>query len=653
MVKEGDLLWHPPDAWRESANITHFFAWLRHKGHSFLDYEALWQWSVTQLEDFWASVWEYFDILSPSYERVLKERCMPGAQWFVGTQLNYVEQVFRHRNPHATAIWSSNESGKECTMTWLQLENDVARLAGTLRELGVEPGDRVAAYLPNIPEAVIAFLATASIGAIWSVCSPDFGASSVIDRFRQINPKVLIACTGYRYNGKVFDRKNESLALIKALPTLSRVIYVDTLGAGWPREGLKWEEALSTPASLNIVRVPFDHPLWILYSSGTTGLPKPIVHGHGGMLLTHLVSGEFHMDMKPDDHFFWFTTTGWMMWNVVVSALLRGSTIILYDGSPTFPNPNALWSLAERCGMTIFGTSAAFLHGCLKQGLEPGKTHDLHALRSIGSTGSPLTAEGFEWVYQHVKADVWLAPASGGTDICAPLVAGLPVLPVYAGEMQCRVLGAKVEAYTKGQPVINEVGELVVTQPMPAMPLYFWDDTDFRRYRSSYFEYFPGVWRHGDFIRITSKGSALIYGRSDATINRYGVRFGSADVYRAVESMDVVDESLVVDLEALGRQSYMILFVKLTNAHVLTDGVRKAITEKIRQTLSPRHVPDEIIAVQDIPKTLNGKKMEVPVRKLLLGMPENQVLSRDAMSNPACIAEYLEMARRFHQRPNT
>ncbi len=651
MITEGEVLWNPTPERRRAANISDYLSWLERQGRSFDDYSALWEWSVTDLEDFWGSVWSYFDILSPPYESVLKDRRMPGAQWFPGARLNYVQQVFRNRPPTNPALLYAREDGHPQSMSWATLEDQVARLAHTFRMLGLEQGDRVAAYLPNVPETVVAFLATASLGAIWSVCSPDFGAPSVIDRFRQIEPTLLIVGNGYHYQGKIFDRRSQSQDLIKALPTVSQVLMVDTLQDGTPGSWggqITWEEALKTPAPLDITPVPFDHPLWILYSSGTTGLPKPIVHGHGGMLLTHLVSGAWHMDIHPSDRFFWFTTTGWMMWNIVVSSLLVGATAILYDGSPSFPAADTLWKFAEETQMTVFGTSAAYLHGCLKAGMDPGRRFDLSHLQAVGSTGSPLSPEGFVWVYEHVKSDLWLAPASGGTDICSPLVGGVPILPVRAGEMQCRILGVKVEAYTpEGQPVIDQVGELVVSEPMPSMPLYLWGDSDFHRYQASYFSVFPGLWRHGDFIRITRTGGAVIYGRSDATINRFGVRFGSADIYRAVDQVDAVAECLVVDLEALGRPSYMILFVKMSDNRELDDAVRETINSQIRQILSPRHVPDEIVAVTDIPKTLNGKKMEVPVRKLLLGQPEHEVLSRDAMSNPECIDEYVAIAVRL------
>ncbi len=653
MIKEGEVLWNPSTERLKTANITGFFSWLKDQGHTFDNYSALWEWSVTDVEEFWSAVWSYFDILSPPYETVLKNRQMPGAQWFPGARLNYVQQMFRNRSPQNTALIYAREGGHPETMSWADLENQVARFAHTLRALGVGYGDRVAAYLPNVPETLIAFLATASVGAIWSVCSPDFGAPSVIDRFRQIEPSLLIICNGYYYQGRKFDRRSEGRDLIKALPTVKQVLIVDTLKDGVLGHGegqMTWEEAMRAPASLEITPVSFDHPLWILYSSGTTGLPKPIVHGHGGMLLTHLVSGAWHMNIHPDDRFFWFTTTGWMMWNIVVSGLLLGTTVVLYDGSPTYPNADALWKFAQETQITIFGTSAAFLHGCMKAGIEPGQRFDLSNLEAIGSTGSPLSPEGFEWVYAHVKADLWLAPASGGTDICSALVGGMPLLPVCAGEIQCRALGVKVEAYTpQGQSVIDQLGELVVTEPMPSMPLYLWGDHDFHRYRSSYFSVFPGVWRHGDFVRITPTGSTIIYGRSDATINRFGVRFGSADIYRAVEPLVEVAECLVVDLEAVGQSSYMVMFVKLGSNWNLDDALREKIHDKIRQTLSPRHIPDTIVAVGDIPMTLNGKKMEVPVKKILLGQPEFEALSRDAMSNPDCIDEYLAIAQRLRR----
>ncbi len=654
MIQEGEVLWRPSAERLKTANISRFFSWLKDQGRIFDNYAALWEWSVTDLEAFWSAVWSYFDILSPPYDSVLKDRQMPGAQWFPGARLNYVEQIFRNRSPQNSALIYGREGERPESMSWAVLENQVARLGRTFRAMGIGYGDRVAAYLPNVPETLVAFLATASVGAIWSVCSPDFGAPSVIDRFRQIEPSLLIVGNGYYYQGRKFDRRSQARDLIKALPSVKQVLMVDTLQDGVfdAEEGqMTWEDAIKAPASLKITPVSFDHPLWILYSSGTTGLPKPIVHGHGGMLLTHLISGAWHMDIHPSDRFFWFTTTGWMMWNIVVSGLLLGATVVLYDGSPNYPDAEALWEFVEKTQITIFGTSAAFLHGCMKAGLEPSQHFDLSHLHAIGSTGSPLSPEGFGWVYAHVKADLWLSPASGGTDICSALVGGMPLLPVRAGEIQCRALGVKVEAYTpQGKSVINQLGELVVTEPMPSMPLYFWGDHEFHRYRSSYFSVFPGVWRHGDFIKITPTGSAIIYGRSDATINRFGVRFGSSDIYRSVEQLDEVAECLVVDLGALGQASYMMMFVKLSSSQNLSDeALQEKIHEQIRQTLSPRHIPDEIVVIGDIPKTLNGKKMEVPVKKLLLGLPEHEALSRDAMSNPACIDEYLAIAERLRR----
>lgn len=658
------ILWQPSPSFIAQSNLTAYARWLEARlGRRFASYDALWRWSVTDLEGFWASIWDYFNVQAAHpYTRVLARREMPGAVWFPGARLNYAEHAFRHAQPDQPALIARTETtthrAETVVVGWDALRDQVARFAAWLRAMGIRAGDRVAAYLPNIPEAVIAFLACASIGAVWSSCAPDIGTTAALDRFRQIDPSVLIAVDGYRYNGKPFDRRAVVAELIAALPSLRAVVrvpYLHDADAPLTRRvpEVRWDEALATSEAppLTFEPVPFDHPLWVLYSSGTTGLPKPIVQSHGGILLEHLKALALHLDLKPADRFFWFTSTGWMMWNFLVSGLLLGSTLLLYDGSPTLDEMRVLWHFAEQTAMTIFGTSAAYLTACMKAGAEPGRDCDLRALRSIGSTGSPLSAEGFQWVYAHVKRDVWLAPISGGTDVCTAFVGGCPWLPVRAGEMQCRFLGADVQAFDEhGQPLVDAVGELVVRQPMPSMPIYFWNDPDFRRYRESYFETYPGVWRHGDWVKITAEGGVIIYGRSDATIKRHGVRIGTSEIYRVVEALPHVQEALVVDLEGLEGESVMLLFVVLRPNAELDEALRHAICDAIREQLSPRYVPDAIIAVPDIPRTLNGKKMEVPVKRLLLGVPLEKAANLGSAANPEAFMFFAEFARQRAQQ---
>ena len=541
-IAEGTLLWEPPAGLRDSATITRYLRWLEHTHNRVYEsYAELWAWSATDIEAFWASIWEFFDVHSYApYQAVLGRAEMPGAAWFPGARLNYAEHIFRSAAPDRPALVFASERHAPVEWSWDELSRRVASVAETLRELGVEPGDRVAAYVPNIPEAAIALFACASIGAIWSSCSPDFGSPSVVDRFAQIEPKILFACDGYVYNGKRFDRRDTVAELQRALPTVQTTVLVPYLdpetGAGALDRTLLWNEVAGRDAELRWEPLAFDHPLWILYSSGTTGLPKPIVQGHGGILLEHLKHNALQMDLGPGDRFFWYTTTGWMMWNLLLGGLLVGATVLLYDGSPAAPDMDALWSFAEQSGMTVFGTSAGYLTACLKAGIRPGERHHLDALRCVGSTGSPLPPEGFAWVYEHVKPDIWLASVSGGTDLCTAFVGSCPLLPVYAGELQARCLGAAVQAYDEhGQACIDQVGELVIERPMPSMPLYFWNDAQLERYRESYFETFRGVWRHGDWIKITPRGTAIIYGRSDSTINRQGVRMGTSELYRVVD----------------------------------------------------------------------------------------------------------------------
>ena len=650
---EGTLLWEPSQEFIENANVTRYLRWLEeNKQLSFDSYEDLWEWSVTDLEGFWASIWEYCDVqASTPYREVLADRRMPGAEWFPGAELNYAEHAFRHARPDETAVFHQSELRPLGTVSWRELRERVAAAAAALRSMGVERGDRVVAYIPNVPEALIAFLATASIGAVWSSCSPDFGAKSVIDRFAQIEPKVLFAVDGYRYGGKDFDRADTLAQLQEAMPSLQKTVVVPYLSAEPDTSGLRdvtfWEDALAEHegAELTFEQVPFDHPLWVLYSSGTTGLPKAIVQGHGGILLEHLKKLTLHMNAGEDDRFFWFTTTGWMMWNVVVSGLLSGAAILMYDGNPGYPDMNVLWEFAEKSGMTCFGTSASYLTACRDTGISPGRDFDLGNLRSVGSTGSPLPPEGFAWVYEDVKSDVWLFSTSGGTDLCTAFVGGCPVLPVRTGELQCRALGASVQAFDEeGLPLVDEVGELVITEPMPSMPLYLWGDENGEKYRESYFDMYPGVWRHGDWIKITPRGSAVIYGRSDSTINRGGVRMGTAEIYRAVEAIPEVTDSLVVDVERDTGNSFMPLFVVLQEDTDLSEDLQKKIKQSIKENCSPRHVPDEVQAVPQVPRTLNGKKLEVPVKKILMGTPVDEAASRDSLANPEALDFFVEAA---------
>ncbi len=656
-------LWQPNAETINRANLRAFMRWLgdRDPRLRFEDYPALWRWSVRDIAAFWGAMWAYFDVQADSpYTCVLASCAMPGARWFPGARLNYAAHVFRHAADDQPALIFRTETGsagdalRTETWSWRDLRRAVGALAAFLRAQGVQPGDRVVGLLPNMPQAVVALLASASIGAVWSSCSPDLGAGAVLDRFRQIAPSVLIAADGYTYNHQPYDRRDVVRDLVRALPTLRQVVRVPYLDpdASPFNAGVAettWREAIADDAPLQFTAVPFDHPLWVLYSSGTTGLPKPIVHSQGGILLEHLKALAFHIDLHREDRFFWFTTTGWMMWNFLVSGLLFGSTVLLYDGSPARDDLRTLWQFAEDTGMTIFGTSAAYLTACMKADLCPGESHNLRALRSIGSTGSPLSPEGFDWVYARVKPDVWLAPMSGGTDVCTAFVGGCPLLPVRRGEMQCRYLGADVQAFDDaGTSVVDQVGELVITQPMPSMPVYFWNDPDMRRYRASYFEMYPGVWRHGDWVRITPEGGVIIYGRSDATLNRHGVRIGTSEIYSVAEALPEVLDALVVDLEVLGGASTMLLFVALREGCALDQALVSRIRRAIRDSLSPRHVPDKIVQVPEVPRTLNGKKMEVPIKRLLLGTPLEQVVNRDAVANPSALDFFVQFAKQ-HQ----
>lgn len=653
-VFESQPLWEPSEAVKQQANVTHYMRWLQEKkGLHFQTREALWEWSANEIEAFWGSLWEYFSLqASTPYTTILHQRVMPGAQWFPGARLNYAEHAFRNATEARPALLFRSERRELVSVSWVELAQKVGAIAQALRDLGVKPGDRVVGYMPNIPETAMAFLACASIGAIWSSCSPDFGTNSVIDRFKQIEPKVLFAIDGYQYGGKRFDRRPIVAELQESLPSVEHtVLYSYLFGEQGTRPAalsntLSWQELVAKPAPLQFEQVPFDHPLWILYSSGTTGLPKPIVHGHGGILLEHLKCLTLDKDIKPGDRLFWFSTTGWMMWNLLLGGLLVGATVLLYDGSPAYPDMGTLWQFAADTQMTTFGTSAAYISSCMKSGIEPGQTYDLRHLRTVGSTGSPLTPEGFRWVYEHVKSDLWLASVSGGTDVCSAFVGCSPLLPVYAGELQCRMLGAKIEAFDEaGNALIDEVGELVITNPLPSMPLYFWNDPNYERYRESYFSLYPDVWRHGDWIKITPSGGAIIYGRSDSTINRQGIRMGSSEIYRVVESLPEVLDSLIIGVEMPGGRYYMPLFVVLREGVELDESLKARIKTQLRSAVSPHHVPDEIQQIPEVPRTLSGKKLEVPIKKLFMGIPVEKAASVDALSNPQALTYFVDFGQ--------
>ncbi|WP_067129258.1 acetoacetate--CoA ligase [Microtetraspora malaysiensis] len=636
MVEEGALLWEPTAEVVRNAKITRYAEWLGRKG----DYQDIWEWSVESPAEFWTSIWDYFAVVGDRADGPVLSGTMPDVTWFEGTTLNYAENALRG-DPDRLAVIFRDESGNRRTYTLRELRAEVGRVRAGLIRLGVGRGDRVAGYVPNIPEALIAFLATASLGAIWSSCSPDFGALSVIDRFTQIEPKVLIAVNGYRYNGKEFGRADVVRDIAAKLPSLAATVWIPSVPAAdvVAGEELDWEALRAEAAEPAFDRVPFGHPLWVLYSSGTTGLPKPIVHGHGGIVLEHLKALSFHQDLGEGDVFFWYTTTGWMMWNFLIGGLLVGATVVLYDGSAAHPDTGALWELAAHEGVTYFGTGAPYIVASMKAGLRPS---GLERLRGIGSTGSPLPPEGFAWVYSDVKPDVQLGSFSGGTDVCTGFVGATPLLPIRAGVIPCRCLGARVESFdAAGNPVVGEVGELVVTTPMPSMPVMFWNDPSGDRYRESYFADYPGVWRHGDWIKILPDGGCVIYGRSDSTLNRGGVRMGTSEFYRVVERFEEIEDSLVIDTGQLGQDGRLLLYVTLAAGAELTEDLVARLRGALRTELSPRHVPDEFHRVPGIPRTLSGKKLEVPVRKILLGTPVEKAANRDAMANPEVLTHFV------------
>lgn len=654
-VEEGNLLWVPSTERKAQACLTHYMSWLAKSGRRFDSYANLWQWSIDDQDGFWGSLWEYFDVrASQPYECVLRSRTMPGAEWFPGTRLNYAEHALRNERAGSDALLFLSERRALSALSWTELGTQVRKLASRLRTLGVAPGDRVVAYLSNTPEAVIAMLATASIGAIWASCGPDFGPRGVVDRFLQLAPKLAFCLDGYYYGGKRFDRRPELEIILRSLPSLEQVIYLRQLephnDSRLTAHTLFWEEALAGPdiarESFEYEQVPFAHPLWILFSSGTTGLPKPIIHCHGGMILEQIKALKFHMDVHPGERMFFFTTTGWMMWNVLVSALLVDAVPVLYDGNPVHPEPDVLWAMVERTAASFFGASPTYVSILEKAGIVPKDRFDLSALKSVMLAGSPVTAECMAWFYRNVKSDIWAHSGSGGTDLCTGIVGGVPILPVYAGEIQGRQLGVAAFAFNEqGQAVVEEVGELVITKPLPSMPVGFWNDADGTRYRESYFDQYPGIWRHGDFFKVNARGGCFVLGRSDATLNRHGVRIGTAEVYRALIEVSEIEDALIVNLDLPGGGFFMPLFAKLHDGLELDEPLQEKIRARMRKAYSARHVPNKIYQVGAIPYTLTGKKMEVPVRRILMGVPVEKAANRAAMANVESLDYFIRYAR--------
>jgi acetoacetyl-CoA synthetase len=653
MVTVGEILWEPSREWVEQTNLHAFQQWLKdNHGLEFDDLHQLRRWSLDHLEDFWQAIWDYFRIEASSpATAVLGKKTMPGADWFPGSKLNYAQHILRNEKPGKTALLYANEDQILHELDWAELAGKVRILATELRNMGIKPGDRVACYMANIPQAAIALLACSSIGAIWSSCSPDFGTHSVLDRLSQIEPKVLFCVDGYTYKGKPFNRKDEVRNIIKTLPSIEKVIYLSYLNPE-DREppvadAIMWDELLDKPAvaaeDFEFEQVPFSHPLWILFSSGTTGLPKAIVHGHGGILLEQYMLGVLQYNLKPEDRLFFFTTTGWMMWNFVVSTMLYDACPILYDGNPVYPEPDCLWKLADDAGAVLFGASPTLQQMQQNMGLVPKDKYKFEKLESIMLAGSVVSAECTKWFYDNVKSDLYVAPGSGGTDICAGFCGPMPGLPVKAGIIQMPHLGCDLQAWDDdGKQLINEVGEFVVTQPMPSMPLYFWNDEGNVRYQETYFDTYPGIWRQGDYFMINEEDGCFVLGRSDATLNRFGIRIGTAEIYRAVDGLDGVEDSIIVNLDLPGEKFFMPLFVKLPEGKALDDDLKKQICDKLRKDYTPRHIPDEIYQVEEIPYTLTGKKMEVPVRKILMGRDPEKSANRDAMSNPGSLDYFIQ-----------
>jgi acetoacetyl-CoA synthetase len=655
-VREGDLLWTPGEARRNRSQVLRFMRWLEeHRGLRLDSYDALWRWSITDLEGFWHAIWDYFGVAaSVPFDRVLGRRSMPGAEWFPGARLNYAGHILARERPEATALISVREGESPRRMNWATLGLQVRILATQMRRMGVGPGDRVAAVLPNAPPAAIAMLATTSIGAIWSCCGPDFGTKGVLERFKQLAPKVFFYVDAYQYGGKRYERSVELREVLAGLQNVEQAIYVPydagaapTLPAGHVRS---WDEVMDqphvAPGDFVCEPVAFDHPLWILFSSGTTGLPKPIVQGHGGILLEHLKHLHFNFEATPGQPLFFFTATSWMIWNFLLSSLAANVIPVLYDGNPAYPGPDALWKVIEESGATLFGTSPAYVDLQRKAGIVPKERFNLDRLEAVTLAGSPVSAECMQWIYANVKEDLWVASGSGGTDCCTGFVGGVSTLPVYAGEIQARALGCAAFAFDeRGREIIDEVGELVITQPMPSMPVYFWNDPEGQRYRESYFDVYPGVWRHGDFVRFNQRGGVYVLGRSDSTLNRHGIRIGTAEIYRSLAMIEEVDDALIVNLDLPGGKFFMPLFVKLKGELTLDESLARRMAEQLRRDYSPRHVPDKIYQVRAIPYTLTGKKLEVPVRRILMGMDPEKAANRAALMNPAALDYFIDYAK--------
>jgi acetoacetyl-CoA synthetase len=656
MVTEGELLWTPSREFAQASNVAAFMRWLRQRrGLDFADYDALWRWSVADIGAFWTAVWDYFGVQSDApYRRVVSEGPMFGARWFEGSRVNYAEHMLRHAEDDGVVFHHESELRPRGTTRWRDLSRAVRVMATQLRRLGIVPGDRVVAYMPNIEETAVAMMATAAVGAVWSSAAPEFGVKTVVERFAQIRPKLIFVADGYRFGGRDFDRGAEIGRIVGSLDSLQHVVFLPYLEpartAAPVPDAIAWSELAAGadpgPQAFRFERVPHDHPLWVVFSSGTTGLPKAIAHSHVGVLLEHFKVLSFHVGLGPGSCLFFYTTTGWMMWNILLGALLTRSAVVLYDGHPTHPGPEALWRIAADAGATCFGASPTFVQIMQKNGVKPRERFDLSRLTTVLLSGSPASPETFAWFYEQVKSDLWLTSQSGGTEICSGFVGASPTLPVYAGEIQTRMLGMDVHAWSdRGEDLVDEVGELVVTQPFPSMPIYFWNDEGSRRYRESYFEVFDGVWRHGDFLKINRRGGCFIYGRSDSTLNRYGVRIGTAEIYRAIERIEQVRDGLIVCCELPGGSYFMPLFVQLQPGCVLDEALQARIQAALRVDCSPRHVPDRIVQVDAVPYTLTGKKMEIPVRKILMGAPLEKVASRDAMMNPGALDWFVQFAQ--------
>ena len=656
-MQPGELLWTPPPDRIRRANVTALAEWLaRERGKHFADYHALWRWSVEDLEGFWQALWEYFAIESSApHTRVLGRRSMPGAEWFPGARLNYAQHILRGERAGGDVLLHLSETRPLAALPWTTLGDQVRTLATELRALGIQPGDRVVAWMPNIPETMVAMLATTAVGAIWACCSPDFGERGTLDRLAQLAPRLLFSVDGYRYGGKAFDRRSQLRDIAASLNSLEHLVYLPYLNpadATLPLSSARhWQTLLERPAvsaaEFEYTQVPFAHPLWTLFSSGTTGLPKPIVHGHGGILLENLKNATFHFDLRPGDRVFFYTTSGWMLWNFITSIPLTGALPVLYDGHPAYPAPDALWRMADEAGVASFGASPTYVDQLSRSGIVPRERYRLEKLRTINLAGSPATPESMAWFYRNVKEELWVANGSGGTDCCTGFVGGVPTLPVRAGEIQAPQLGVSAKAFNaRGESVIDEVGELVLTEPMPSMPLRFWNDPDNRRYVETYFQEYPGVWRHGDFFRIDAQGRCFVLGRSDATLNRYGIRIGTAEIYRTLALIPEVQDALIVNLDLPGGGFFMPLFVKLAQGVELNPALEARIRDTLRREYTPRHVPDKIYQAPGIPYTLTGKKMEVPVRRILTGVPAEQAANRSGVSDPGALDFFIAYAQR-------